>query len=119
MSGDRAGSAVALVADVGRTSMRIGLTDGAGRLRRDSVRSYDPGEQSTLSGAISTFRRDSGLLALPMGWLLLVYLVPLSLLFVTAFWGTDSFTGRVVRETAAFIRTCSSGATEAAGEYRT
>ncbi len=42
-----------------------------------------------------------GLLALPLGWLLLVYLVPLSLLFVTAFWGTDSFTGRIVRETSA------------------
>lgn len=42
--------------------------------------------------------RISALLALPLGWLLLVYLVPLALLFVTALWQTDSFTGRVVRE---------------------
>jgi putative spermidine/putrescine transport system permease protein len=38
------------------------------------------------------------LLALPSAWLVLVYLVPLALLFVTAFWRTDSFTGSVVRE---------------------
>ncbi len=42
--------------------------------------------------------RVAGLLALPLGWLLLVYLVPLALLFVTALWRTDSFTGRVRRE---------------------
>ena len=42
--------------------------------------------------------RVAGLLALPMTWLVLVYLAPLALLFVTAFWTTDSFTGQVVRE---------------------
>lgn len=42
--------------------------------------------------------RVTGLLALPLGWLVLVYLVPLGLLFLTALWQTDSFTGRVRRE---------------------
>lgn len=41
--------------------------------------------------------RLAGLLALPMGWLLLVYLLPLGLLFLTALWKTNSFTGRVQR----------------------
>lgn len=38
------------------------------------------------------------LLALPLTWLVLIYLVPLALLFVTALWSTDSFTGLVVRQ---------------------
>ena len=42
--------------------------------------------------------RVAGLLALPMTWMVLVYLTPLALLFVTAFWTTDSFTGLIVRE---------------------
>lgn len=42
--------------------------------------------------------RVGSLLALPMAWLVLVYLVPLGLLFLTAFWRTDSFTGSIVRE---------------------
>ena len=42
--------------------------------------------------------RVGGLLALPMTWMVLVYLTPLALLFVTAFWTTDSFTGLIVRE---------------------
>jgi glucokinase len=58
-------SRVALVADIGRKAMRIGLTDEAGRLRHDSVRAYDPSVQSTLSGAMGTFRRDAGLVRLP------------------------------------------------------
>ena len=37
--------------------------------------------------------RLTGLLALPMAWLVLLYLVPIVLLFITAFWTTDSFTG--------------------------
>jgi putative spermidine/putrescine transport system permease protein len=41
--------------------------------------------------------RVAGLLALPMTWMVLVYLAPLALLFVTAFWTTDSFTGLVVQ----------------------
>jgi len=32
-----------------------------------------------------------------MAWLVLLYIVPLAMLFVTAFWTTDSFTGEVVR----------------------
>ena len=41
--------------------------------------------------------RVVGLLTLPLGWLLLVYLVPLGLLFLTAVWKTNSFTGQVER----------------------
>ncbi len=41
--------------------------------------------------------RLTGLLALPMTWLVLLYLVPIVLLFVTAFWTTDSFTGNLQR----------------------
>ncbi len=41
--------------------------------------------------------RITGLLSLPMTWLVLLYVVPLAMLFVTAFWTTDSFTGEVVR----------------------
>jgi putative spermidine/putrescine transport system permease protein len=41
--------------------------------------------------------RLAGLLALPVGWLLLLYLIPLGLLFVTAFWTVDSFTFSVER----------------------
>ncbi len=37
------------------------------------------------------------LLAAPLTWLVLIYLAPLALLFVTAFWQTDSFTGLLVR----------------------
>ena len=42
--------------------------------------------------------RVAGLLALPVTWLVLVYLVPLGLLLLTALWRTDSFTGLLVRE---------------------
>jgi putative spermidine/putrescine transport system permease protein len=42
--------------------------------------------------------RLGGLLSLPLGWLLLIYLIPLFLLFVTAFWSVDSFTFSVVRD---------------------
>lgn len=41
--------------------------------------------------------RVVGLLFLPMTWLVLLYVVPLVMLFITAFWTTDSFTGSVVR----------------------
>ena len=41
--------------------------------------------------------RIGGLLALPITWLVLLYIVPLAMLFVSAFWTTDSFTGEVVR----------------------
>ena len=38
------------------------------------------------------------LLALPVGWMVLVYFGSLVVLLVSAFWDTDSFTGEVVRE---------------------
>ncbi|USI71416.1 glucokinase [Sphingomonas morindae] len=60
-----AAARVALVADVGRLALRIGLTDAAGRLKTESVRSYDPVSQPTVSGAISSFARDAGLDHLP------------------------------------------------------
>lgn len=41
--------------------------------------------------------RIGGLLSLPMTWLVLLYVLPLVMLFITAFWTTDSFTGSVVR----------------------
>ena len=41
--------------------------------------------------------RIVGLLSLPMVWLVLLYIVPLVMLFISAFWTTDSFTGEVVR----------------------
>ncbi len=41
--------------------------------------------------------RIAGLLAAPMAWLVLLYVLPLVMLFVTAFWTTDSFTGELVR----------------------
>ncbi len=41
--------------------------------------------------------RIAGLLAAPMAWLVLLYVVPLAMLFVTAFWTTDSFTGELIR----------------------
>lgn len=42
--------------------------------------------------------RLSGLLALPLTWMVLLYLLPIVLLFVTAFWTTDSFTGALVQQ---------------------
>ncbi len=41
--------------------------------------------------------RLAGLLAAPMAWLVLLYIVPLAMLFLTSFWTTDSFTGELVR----------------------
>jgi putative spermidine/putrescine transport system permease protein len=52
-------------------------------------------------GAASLHRRPSlrvtGLLALPMFWLVVAYLGSLALLFVTAFWKVDDFTGLLSR----------------------
>ncbi len=70
------------------TSMSATTTsDRRGRVRR---------VQGTLHRRV--WLRLGGLLALPMAWLVLVYLVPLGLLFLTAFWRTESFTGSIVRE---------------------
>ena len=38
------------------------------------------------------------LLAAPLAWLILIYIIALLLLLVTAFWSTDSFTGQVVQD---------------------
>jgi glucokinase len=55
----------ALVADVGRTTVRVGLTDEAGRLDHSTVREYDPSAQPTISTAITAFGAESGLKVLP------------------------------------------------------
>lgn len=54
-----------LVADVGRTTVRVGLTDSSGVLDQGSVREYDPQTQPTISTAIAAFGLESGLAALP------------------------------------------------------
>lgn len=54
-----------IVADVGRNTVRVGLTDDRGRLDHQSVREYDPTVQSTISTAISAFAREVGLRSLP------------------------------------------------------
>jgi len=40
--------------------------------------------------------RAAGLLVPPLGWMVVLYLASLALLFVYAFWSLDSFTGKVV-----------------------
>jgi glucokinase len=54
-----------LVADVGRNTVRIGLTDNSGHLEHASVREYDPKLQPTISSSISAFVTELGLLHLP------------------------------------------------------
>jgi glucokinase len=54
-----------LVADVGRTTVRIGLTNAYGHLDQASVREYDPKLQPTISSSISAFVADSGLRRMP------------------------------------------------------
>ncbi len=55
----------AIVGDVGRQTIRLGLTDTTGALRRDTIRAYAGATQSTISGALSTFARECGLNGLP------------------------------------------------------
>ena len=55
----------ALVGDIGRTAIRLGLTDGRGRLRHETIRSYQSADHSTVSGAISNFEREWHLPAQP------------------------------------------------------
>lgn len=62
---NREESRLALVADVGRSAVRLGLTDHAGRLRPETVRSFTPEQQSTISGALETFGRQCELPTLP------------------------------------------------------
>lgn len=54
-----------LVADVGRTTIRIGLTNASGHLDQASVREYDPKLQPTISSSISAFVAESGLRHMP------------------------------------------------------
>jgi glucokinase len=56
---------VAIVGDIGRQTIRLGLTDAEGALRRDTVRAYAAATQSTISGALTTFARECGLASLP------------------------------------------------------
>ena len=54
-----------LVADVGRTTVRIGLTNSSGHLDPSTVRQYDPKLQPTISSSISAFVVELGLEHLP------------------------------------------------------
>jgi glucokinase len=54
-----------IVADVGRNTIRVGLTNEQGRLDYSSVREYDPSAQPTIAAAISTFGQETGLKSLP------------------------------------------------------
>lgn len=65
MSADPGDSKLAIVADVGRRAVRLGLTDHRGRLRPETIRVYDPTEQPTISGALTRFGKDCGLEQLP------------------------------------------------------
>jgi glucokinase len=58
-------SKLAVIADVGRHAVRLGLTDHAGLLRSDTIRSFEPAQQSTISGALSAFGRECDLHRLP------------------------------------------------------
>jgi len=55
----------AIVGDVGRQMIRLGLTDSAGELRRETIKAYESATQSTISGALTTFARECGLSTLP------------------------------------------------------
>lgn len=55
----------AIVGDVGRQTIRLGLTDEAGQLRRETIRAYPSASQTTISGALTTFARECGLDELP------------------------------------------------------
>lgn len=55
----------AIVGDIGRQMIRLGLTDAEGALQRDTIRAYEGATQSTISGALSTFARECGLNVLP------------------------------------------------------
>lgn len=55
----------AIVGDVGRQMIRLGLTDAAGELKRETIKAYEGATQSTISGALSSFARECGLTVLP------------------------------------------------------
>jgi glucokinase len=62
---DPGASKLAVIADVGRRAVRLGLTDDAGRLRRETIFAFAPSEQSTISGALSAFGQRCALERLP------------------------------------------------------
>lgn len=51
----------AIVADVGRTALRIGVTDGSCSLVSDSVRTLSPEDEPTVSGAVSGLAKQYGM----------------------------------------------------------
>jgi putative spermidine/putrescine transport system permease protein len=57
-----------------------------------------PGRARRLSAALwrRSWLRAAALLVPPLGWMVVLYLASLALLFVYAFWSLDSFTGKVV-----------------------
>lgn len=55
----------AIIGDIGRKTIRLGLTDAAGALQRDTIKAYESSSQSTISGALSSFARECGLNVLP------------------------------------------------------
>lgn len=65
LTDDAVDSKLAVIADIGRRAVRLCLTDDYGRLRPETMRSYEPSEQSTISGALSAFGSQSELRTLP------------------------------------------------------
>lgn len=57
--------AAGIVAHVGRKGLRFALTDSAGELVASSMRQYGSEQNSSVSGALSTFQHDSKLARLP------------------------------------------------------
>ena len=51
----------AIVADVGRTALRIGVTDGSCSLVSDSVRTLSAEDEPTVSGAVSGLAKQYGM----------------------------------------------------------
>jgi glucokinase len=58
-------SKLAVIADVGRRAVRLGLTDHDGRLRPETIRAFEPQQQSTISGALAAFGQQCELHRLP------------------------------------------------------
>ena len=63
--GEMPAGLTAIVGDIGRQTIRLGLTDEAGELRRETIRAYVGATQSTISGALSTFAQECRLASLP------------------------------------------------------
>lgn len=65
MPGEAGESKLAVVVDVGRRAVRLGLTDHDGRLRPETIQRFEPSQQSTISGALSAFGQRCELHMLP------------------------------------------------------